>query len=234
MDKKILAIDTSAMAASIALVVNDKLVGDYYICNELTHAETVMPMLDNLKQMTNFSMDDIDLIAVTSGPGSFTGLRIGVSTAKALGLALNIKVVGISTLDVLAYSIYNTSKIICPIMDARRNQVYTALYTFENEQLITLNPHMAVDIQEILTLALSYNKEVIFVGDGIDVFKSQIIERLGNLALFAPSFFSMQRACVLAHMAAIGYKLPQLADELVPIYLRPSQAERELEQCASL
>ncbi|OOB78350.1 MAG: tRNA (adenosine(37)-N6)-threonylcarbamoyltransferase complex dimerization subunit type 1 TsaB [Epulopiscium sp. Nuni2H_MBin001] len=229
MSNRILAIDTSAMAASVALVEDGKLVADYYICNELTHAETIMPMVENIKLMTKLDVETIDAIAVTSGPGSFTGLRIGVSAAKALALALNIKLIGISTLDVLAYSVYNTNKIICPIMDARRNQVYTALYTFEDSNLTMLQPHMAVDIHEILELALTYKKDVVFVGDGIDAFKTVILDTLGQYAHFAPSFLSMQRACVLAHMAQ--YAKPQNPDELVPIYLRKSQAERELEQC---
>lgn len=228
----LLAIDASGVAGSVAYIRDGKLAGEYYICHKLTHSETIMPMLEHMKNLLDIDLESIDAIAVTSGPGSFTGLRIGVTTAKALALALNVPVVGIPTLDALAYNMTHTPYRICPIMDARRNQVYTAVYSWQEEGLARLTEHLACDMDEHLTYLSQDEKPVIFLGDGVDVHKEKIIAVLGNRALFAPAYLNLQHASVLAEVACEAFKRGESvsAAEFVPIYLRKSQAERERDE----
>ena len=125
---KILALDSSGLVASVAVVENDNLIAEYTMNYKKTHSQTLVPMLDEIRNMIELDMQTIDAIAVAAGPGSFTGLRIGSATAKGLGLALNKPLISVPTVDGLAYNLYGSDKVICPLMDARRNQVYTGLY----------------------------------------------------------------------------------------------------------
>ena len=127
---KILALDSSGLVASVAVVENDNLIAEYTMNHKKTHSQTLVPMLDEIRNMIELDMQTIDAIAVAAGPGSFTGLRIGSATAKGLGLALNKPLISVPTVDGLAYNLYGSDKVICPLMDARRNQVYTGLYEF--------------------------------------------------------------------------------------------------------
>lgn len=226
----ILAIDASGLSGSVAYISDYKLVGEYYICHKLTHSQTIMPMLEHLRNMIGLELDEIDAIAVTSGPGSFTGIRIGVATAKAMALAIGVPIIGIPTLDVIANNMTFTDKLICPIMDARRNQVYTSLYKWESNTLKRLEDYLAIPVDELLEKV--QGQEVIFLGDGVDVLRGQILDKMGDKAYFAPSFLHMQRASVLAHLACSAYERGEVedADNFVPMYLRKSQAERELEE----
>lgn len=226
----ILAIDASGLSGSVAYISDYKLVGEYYICHKLTHSQTIMPMLEHLKGLIGFEMNEIDAVAVTSGPGSFTGIRIGVATAKAMALAIGVPIIGIPTLDVMAHNIPFASEVICPIMDARRNQVYTGIYQWENGILEREGDHLAVEIDELLEKLAG--RQTIFLGDGVDVLKGKITDVMGDAAQFAPSFLHMQRASVLAQLACEAFEKGEMvdADEFVPIYLRKSQAERELEE----
>lgn len=229
---KILAIDASGIAGSVAYIKDYEIVGEYYICYKLTHSETIMPMLENLKQIIDLPLEELDAIAVTSGPGSFTGLRIGVATAKAMALALNIPVIGVPTLDVLANSLYFTEHLICPIMDARRQQVYTSLYQWQEGSLKRLTDYEALPIETLLGTLEAKAEKVIFLGDGEKVFKEEIVNKLGERALFAPSFIKLQHAGVLAECACQAYERGEVtdADLFAPLYLRKSQAEREREE----
>ncbi|MGL4361815.1 MAG: tRNA (adenosine(37)-N6)-threonylcarbamoyltransferase complex dimerization subunit type 1 TsaB [Cellulosilyticaceae bacterium] len=228
----IIALDASGVAGSVAYFSEGKLVGEYYVCHKLTHSQTIMPMLEDMKKLIGFDLKDVDVIATTSGPGSFTGIRIGVSTAKAMAMALEVPIVGISTLDVMAHNVTFTESIICPIMDARRQQVYTACYQWQKGKMVRLTDHLGMMIDELLEHLKTYDKSVIFVGDGVSVFEKTIKEALGERALFVPSYMMMQRASVVAHLAAIAFEKGEAvdADEFVPDYLRKSQAERELEE----
>lgn len=227
----LLAIDASGIAGSVAYIKDGKIAGEYYICDKLTHSQTIMPMLDDMKTLLKINLDEVDAVAVTSGPGSFTGLRIGVTAAKALALALEVPIVGVPTLDVMAHGIVYTDYLICPIMDARRNQVYTALYEWKEDELIRLTEHMATDIEEYLEMLVEKEKKIIFLGDGVAVYETVIKEKLGGKAVFAPSFCSMQHASVLADVATRFYEEGKAEDPslFVPMYLRKSQAEREKE-----
>lgn len=226
---KILALDSSGLVASAAVVEDHVTVAEYTINHKKTHSQTLLPMLDEIKRMTELELSTIDAIAIASGPGSFTGLRIGSATAKGLGLALDIPIIPVPTVDALAYNLYGSQMLICPLMDARRNQVYTGLYTFEGEELVTLVAQSAVDISEIIDKINETNKEVIFLGDGVSVYEEKIKE-LTNVGFYlAPACCNRQRA---ACVASLGEKLyqrgkVQSAAEHAPDYLRLSQAERE-------
>lgn len=228
----LLAIDASGIAGSVAYLKDGKLVGEYYICDKLTHSQTIMPMLDDMKKLLQIELEEVDAIAVTAGPGSFTGLRIGVTAAKTLAFALNVPIVGVPTLDVIAGSMSFTDHIICPLMDARRNQVYTALYKWEEDGIVRLTDHLAIDLDEHLESLKERTEKVIFLGDGAPLFKAHIVEVLGDRALFAPSFANLQHASVLAELASKLYEEGKAEDPstFVPMYLRKSQAEREKEE----
>jgi tRNA threonylcarbamoyladenosine biosynthesis protein TsaB len=179
--------------------------------------------------MIELDLNTIDLIAVSAGPGSFTGLRIGSATAKGLGLALDKKIVSVPTVDALAYNLWGVKDLICPIMDARRQQVYTGLYTFEDGHMSCLIPQCAIAIEEIISRVNNYGKKVIFLGDGVPVFSEYIGENLNVPYEFAPAHNNRQRA---ASVAALGACLSELGCEEdatahQPDYLRLSQAERE-------
>ena len=228
----LLAIDASGVAGSVAYIKAGKLVGEYYFCDKLTHSQTIMPMLEHMKSLIGIDLEEVDAVAVTAGPGSFTGLRIGVTAAKALALALEVPIVGVPTLDVIARAMYFTDYYICPIMDARRNQVYTALYKWCEETLERLTEHMATDMTEYLESLGAYEGKIIFLGDGVSVHKEHIKEVLGDRAVFAPSFCNLQHASVLGVIAEELYKEGKAEDAstFVPMYLRKSQAEREKEE----
>ncbi len=226
---KILALDSSGLTASAAVLEDDILLGEYTICYKKTHSQTLLPMLAQVTEMLELDLETVDAIAIAAGPGSFTGLRIGSATAKGLGLALNKPLIAVSTLEALAYNLYGTMGVICPIMDARRNQTYTGVYVWEDGRFQTIQNDAAVAIEEILDTLNEIGKPVIFLGDGVPVFKEQIREKLVVPYQFAPAHLSRQRA---GAVAALGYCYMQegraeSAAAHRPEYLRLSQAERE-------
>ncbi|HHX63003.1 MAG TPA: tRNA (adenosine(37)-N6)-threonylcarbamoyltransferase complex dimerization subunit type 1 TsaB [Epulopiscium sp.] len=229
---KILAIDGSGVAASVAILEDEKLVAEYAVNYKLTHSHTLMPMINEICHMVKEDLSTIDAIGVTSGPGSFTGLRISVGTAKGMALGLDIPIVGIPTLDAIANNIPYTGHIICPIMDARRNHVYTAFYKWENEILKRLTDQLVIPMDDVIEMAKEYDQKVIFMGDGIDVYKETIIDALGEEAYFAPPSLRLQRASTIAMLAMTGFKAGEAVSHMdfAPTYLRPSQAEREYKE----
>lgn len=226
---KILGLDSSGIVASVAIVEEESLVAEYTVNYKKTHSQTLLPMLDEIVKMTELDLDTVDAIAVAAGPGSFTGLRIGSATAKGLGLALKKPLIGVPTVEALAYNLYDAKGLICPIMDARRNQVYTGIYRFEDHKLKVLEDQMAVPIGELLEKLSRYEEPVIFLGDGVPVFREKIREILKVPYSFAPAHVNKQRAGAVASLGMIYYKEGKLqtAQEHVPDYLRVSQAERE-------
>lgn len=231
---KILALDSSGLVASIALVEDDTLIAEYTMNYKKTHSQTLLPMLDEVKKAVNLDLDSIDAIAVAAGPGSFTGLRIGSATAKGLGLALGKPLIGVPTLEALAYNLYNTASdtVICPMMDARRKQVYAGVYGFENYELKVLREQNALPVEELLEELNAMGKKVIFLGDGVPVYKEAIEEKCESEYSFAPAHLNRQRAGAVAALGAIYYKegKTETAMEHQPDYLRVSQAERERAQ----
>ena len=182
--------------------------------------------------MVELDLDTIDAIAVAAGPGSFTGLRIGSATAKGLGLALKKPLVEIPTVDALAYNLYDSRALICPIMDARRSQVYTGIYRFQEHKLVTVEAQMAVPMAEMIEKLNARGEEVVFLGDGVPVFGKMIQENLKVPYSFAPAHVNKQRAAAVAALGGIYVKEGKIvtAMEHVPEYLRVSQAERERAQ----
>lgn len=230
---RILAIDSSGLVASVALIDDGECIGEYTINYKKTHSQTLVPMLDQVRKMIDLDLTTIDAIAVAAGPGSFTGLRIGSATAKGLGQALNKPLISVPTVDGLAYNLYGTDKLICPLMDARRNQTYTGLYEFKREEegwsLEIVKAQCAVALEEIIESINKRNREVIFLGDGVPVFKKQLEEQLQVPFSFAPASCNRQRAAVVGTLALSYMKKGkiQTAAEHEPEYLRLSQAERE-------
>lgn len=229
---KILAIDSSGMVASIAVAEDEKLTGEFTINYKKTHSQTLLPMLDEVAKMIELDLNSIDAIAVAAGPGSFTGLRIGSATAKGLGLALDKPLVSIPTVDGLAYNLAGCSMMVCPLMDARRNQVYTGLYSFEGYQMHTHLAQCAISIEEIIRQVNGYRREVTFLGDGVGVYAAYIEEHCHVPYSFAPAHLNQQRASALAVLAETYYKAgkTETAAQHRPDYLRKSQAERERER----
>ena len=226
---KIIALDSSGMVASVAVFEDGVLLAEYTVNYKKTHSQTLLPMLDEVVKMTELELASVDAIAVAAGPGSFTGLRIGASTAKGLGLAMGIPLIPVSTLEALAYNLYGTCCLICPIMDARRDQVYTGIYRFEGEKLKAVKEPMALGVDDLARSLNEMDQEVIFLGDGVPVYQDKLKTLIRVSCAFAPGHLSRQRA---GAVAALGWRYyqegkVQTAAEHVPEYLRMSQAERE-------
>lgn len=226
---KILGLDSSGLTASVAVVEDNHLLGEYTINYKKTHSQTLLPMLDEVAKMIELDLNTIDAIAVAGGPGSFTGLRIGSATAKGLGLALEKPIVNVPTVDALAYNLVGHQDMVCPLMDARRNQTYTGLYRFQNDKMQILRPQCAVGIDEIIDCINEQNMPVIFLGDGVSVFLPYINEQIKVPFQTAPAHLNMQRAGAVAvlGMRYFAEGKYETAEEHAPKYLRLSQAERE-------
>ena len=184
---KILGLDSSGIVASVAIVEDDVLIAEYTVNYKKTHSQTLLPMLDEIAKMTELDLNSIDAIAVAAGPGSFTGLRIGSATAKGLGLALKKPLIAIPTVEGLAYNLYDISGLICPIMDARRKQVYTGIYRFTDHQLKVVEDQMAVPMETVIEKLNQYGEAVTFLGDGVPVFHELIAEKMTVPYSFAPA-----------------------------------------------
>lgn len=231
---KILAIDSSGLVASAALATEDAVLAEYTTNYKKTHSQTLLPMIDEIVKMTETELAALDAIAVTAGPGSFTGLRIGSATAKGLGQALEKPLIPVPTTEALAWNFCGSGAVLCPLMDARRSQVYTGLYRWnqEKETMDCLFAQQAMAVEEMIAEVNRLGQPVIYLGDGADAYHSILEEKTGVAYSFAPLHMSKQRAASLA-ACAFGYaregRLVSAA-EFVPTYLRKSQAEREREE----
>lgn len=233
---KIFAIEASGPVCGAAVMDGDVLVADYNILYKKTHSQSLVPMMDEVSKMVELDLKTVDAVALTKGPGSFTGVRIGAATAKGLGLALGKPLIPVPTVDAIAYNLYGTGsgRVICPIMDARRSQVYTGIYCFEEdtERFAVLHEQYVVEIEKIASELNSLGKQVIFLGDGVPVYRDRIAELMRVPYTFAPSHLSRQRAGTVAALAMQywrerGDQCFVDADAFRPEYLRLSQAERE-------
>ena len=230
---KLLALDSSGLVASVAVTQDDTLVAEFTMNYKKTHSQTLVPMMEAIRQMTDLDLESIDAIAVAAGPGSFTGLRIGSATAKGLGLALDKPIVPVPTVDGLAYNLYGTADVVCPIMDARRGQVdtgrYEFVYTRGKYEMNTLVSQCAVALEEIAAQINQLGRRVVFLGDGVPVFREKIGEILTVPYSYAESFQNRQRASAVAALGMQYYKEGKYekAEDHAPEYLRLSQAERE-------
>lgn len=229
---KILGIDSSGLVASAAIADEKNIIAEFTVNNKQTHSQTLLPMIEKVVDMSGIELEQIDAIAIAAGPGSFTGLRIGSATAKGIGLALKKPVVSVPTLEGLAYRVSVFDGIICPIMDARRNQVYTGIYKMDKGNLVCLSEQKAVDIHEIIEELEKYDEKVIFLGDGVEVQRETIEKEFKKEYCFAPIHLSKQSAAAVAVLGDIYFNqgMAEDAAEHKPIYLRKSQAEREREE----
>ena len=229
---KILAIDTSGQPCTVAILEDETLRASYTVDLKRTHSETLLPMIDNLFANTGMMKSEIDLIACAAGPGSFTGLRIGASTAKGIGLALEKPVIPVPTLLSLSYNACVSQMDIVPMMDARRGQVYTGIYRYKDGGVSLpeiVMEQCAVPVEELIGVINENDRSVLFLGDAVPVFKEKIGFLTKTKYSFAPAFLSRQRAGALAEVSLLLYKegAAVSADDFRPDYLRLSQAERE-------
>lgn len=225
---KIIGIDSSGLVAGVAVWEDDKVIAEYSTNYKKTHSQTLLPMLDQIKEMIDLDMKSVDAIAIAAGPGSYTGLRIGSATAKGMALSLDIPIVEVSTLDGLAYNLWGTTDIVCPIMDARRKQVYAGIYEFDPD-LNAILPPCATDIFDITDRLNEFGSPVIFLGDGVPAYADIIKERMEAPYRFAPAHMNHQSAASIACLGAVYFKEGKAvnADDHAPVYLRKSQAESE-------
>ena len=221
---KILALESSAKAASVAYLKDGELMAQYYQASGLTHSRTLLSMTEDMLKSLDMKVTDMDGIAVAMGPGSFTGIRIGVAAAKGLSWGANKPVCGVSTLEAMAHHCCDDRYIICPVMDARRNEVYNGLFKYENGSIVRLTEDRAISLKDLSEEAKNSDKTFFLVGDGAMLCYNYFTDN-GIDAVLAPANVRLQSAWGVGKAAESG----EFSDpgELTPNYLRLSQAERE-------
>ncbi len=234
---KVLAVDSSAKSASVCVIEDEKILGEFFINTKLTHSETLMPMISSLLKNARIDINSIDVFAISSGPGSFTGVRIGIAAVKGMSFALNKPCVGVSTLEAMAYNFKGSNCIISAVMDARRDQVYNALFRVNCDNIIRLTSDRAISIEDLnIEIKNEYNKEnIVFVGDGADLCYNKF-NKSGLMINLAEEHVKYQRASgvAVAALKKIANNQVVSSDELMPIYLRPSQAEQNKDKINKL
>ena len=228
---RILGIDSSGMVASVAILDDNVIVAEYTVCHGRTHSETLLPMIDEIMKNAELTVNDMDAVAIAAGPGSFTGLRIGAATAKGLALSIEKPIIPVKTCEGLAFNLNGAAGLVCPIIDARRNQVYTGLYhVMGNIEVVMDQTPMA--IEELVQIINERGEEVTFLGDGVPVYKDIIWEKIQVPCKFAPASLDRQRGASVATLGEILYNegVRVNADDFAPEYLRKSQAERVKEE----
>lgn len=223
---KILAVDSSAKTASVAVTENGRLISECFVNNALTHSRTLMPMVDNALTQADMSLGDIDAICVNVGPGSFTGIRIGVAAVKGLAAFDNKPCAAVSTLESIAYNFVDEKCIVCAVMDARCNQVYTAIFRCNGSEVSRICEDKAVSIDELGDELLNYNEKIYLAGDGAEICFRTFAEKFENIELPGENR-RYQRAFGVALAAEKNNNFTDSA-LLAPVYLRLPQAEREL------
>lgn len=248
-DMLILGIESASLVAGAALVQNGTLLAEYTLNSKKTHSQTLLPMIEEITEAVGVrgQLSQLDGIAVAKGPGSFTGLRIGSATAKGLAMTLDKPILAVPTLDAMAFQLYGISGLICPVMDARREQVYTGIYAFCSEQheafpadvridahtvMHTVLPQTAMAVDELIKKLNALGEMVTFLGDGCPVYREKLLAGLTVPVRFAPSFAARQRAAAVAELGAAYLRegAVENADNHKPDYLRKSQAERERDE----
>jgi tRNA threonylcarbamoyladenosine biosynthesis protein TsaB len=227
---KILAIDTSSATATVAVMSDGILMGEHILNNGKTHSQKLLIMIEALLKDCGLKPSDIDIFACSSGPGSFTGLRIGAATIKGMAHVLKKPVIGVATLDILAHGLYNCSGLICSVLDAQRETVYSAIYKWENGSLIRLEDLRVISSEALIDYLHTKDTKITLTGDGTYLFKDKIA-KADNIAI-APATHLLPRASSCAALAEEMYKAGQTStyDTFVPQYIRKSQAEVEYEK----
>ena len=221
---RILALESSAKAVSAAICEDGRLIAQSYQNSGLTHSRTLLPLVEDMLKNTELGYGDIDLVAVAKGPGSFTGIRIGVAAAKGIAWARELPLAGVSTLEAMAHQLSCFEGVICAVMDARRSEVYNALFEMREGKLSRLCEDRAIPLSELLSELRGLSGEIILVGDGADI-SFKFLSEAGLNVRRAPENLKFQTAWGVA--AAAAEKESGTASELRPVYLRLSQAERE-------
>ena len=226
---RILAIDSSAQVASVALLSEDAVLAEYSVDYRKTHSQTLLPMIDEVLRMTETAKEDITAIAVAAGPGSFTGLRIGAATVKGLAMVWNVPVVPVSTIAGIAANFAGSGDPVCPLMDARRGQVYTGVYGFNGSTVVEYIPDTCITIEPWIAKVNELGRKVIFAGDAYSVFRDAIAKGVTVHYEFAPIHRAKQNAASVGWLGLTLYKEGKTvsAEAFAPTYLRISQAERE-------
>lgn len=229
---QVLAIESATNVAALAIVEENAVIAEAILNTGKTHSQRLMPMLARLLKEAELELDDLDGIVVSGGPGSFTGLRIGMATAKGLAYASEKPLITVSTLDSLAYNLKGYPHLICPILNARRNEVYSAVYRDAGEDLEMVMAYSALSPEELVRQLLPMEEPVIFLGDGVPVFGEFLQEKLGSRAQLATIFASLPKAAVLGWLGIKKLKGGQVADLVTakPFYIRPSEAEVKWQQ----
>jgi tRNA threonylcarbamoyladenosine biosynthesis protein TsaB len=228
---RILALDTSTNVASVAILEDDVVIGEYSCNKGKTHSQRLMPMIQSLLEKVGLCATDMDAFSASIGPGSFTGLRIGVTTVKSMAFAAGKPVISVNTLDALACNLSMSKALLCPIIDARNNQVFTAIYKYVNGKLERLTDYLGIHINELVDIIRSMEGEIILLGDACTMHRDYFVSELGERLSIAPPNTVLAKAssvAVLARNAFLDGKLESCYD-MVPFYLRKSQAERERE-----
>ena len=228
----ILGIDTSAVSCSAAIIKDNKLLSESYLNTGLTHSQTVMCLIDTALKNADVDFSAIDCVAVAAGPGSFTGIRIGVSAVKGLCFSDNKPCCAVSTLEALANAAALDGFVICPVLDARCMQVYSGLFRYENNELIRLREDAPITLEELYNELALMQEKILLVGDGADISYDFLVKKGLNVRKF-PEIYKYQRASAVAFAALSRYNKGEefiSAEELMPCYLRLSQAERELKK----
>ncbi|MFW5648615.1 MAG: tRNA (adenosine(37)-N6)-threonylcarbamoyltransferase complex dimerization subunit type 1 TsaB [Candidatus Alkaliphilus sp. MAG34] len=226
---KLLAIDTSSLTATTALLDGDKLIGEYTLNHKKNHSQKLMPMIKELLDSCDTKPKEIDVFAVSLGPGSFTGLRIGIATMAAMAQALDKIVVGVSTLETLAHSLFNIQGLTCPIIDAQRDLVYTALYQWIDGNMMEIMEQQVVSIDELINILKEKPEKIFFTGDALDKFNSNLRDSLGHRFAVPPPRFLIPSASSVAELAKIKIE-KGIKTNIVPIYMRKSEAEVQYEK----
>lgn len=224
---KILALDSTAKTGSVALVDDKKIIGSFFINTALTHSQTLVPMIDALLKSTNTEAKDVDVFAISAGPGSFTGVRIGVAAVKGMAMALDKKCASVSTLEAMAYNYIQEDVTVVSVMDARCQQVYNANFLIDNGEITRLCEDRALSIEDLANDLQNIDGKIILVGDGAELCYNNYKDRFSDIHL-APEHIRYQNAFGVAY-ASMDKELMS-ADELMPMYLRLPQAERELKK----
>lgn len=226
---KVLGLDTSTLMTTCAIMDEDKLLGEFSLNLDMSHSEALVPMIKSLMDNLKLEMKDMDLFAVSTGPGSFTGLRIGVTTAKSFAHVFDKPIVGVSSLEVLANNILS-DKAIVPMMDARRDRVFTAVYKREEDRFREILKPDAIEVMELIKFLRDNIDGAILNGDGCLVYKDIINSEIGEMISFAPGELNLSRGSSVARLGLLKY-IRYGSDDyytLAPDYLRDSQAERNL------
>ena len=222
---KVVGIDTSTSCGSVGLIDNGEVIADYLLNISITHSERLLGAIEFVLKEAHCNMESLDGWAISLGPGSFTGLRIGVSTIKGLAFATGKPVAGVSTLDVLASEIATTPYLICPILDARKQEVYTAFYRYEKgNTLKRLSPHQAIRPEDLIK---KINEQTIFLGDGVKTYRNFLLNSLSSLVIFPPAPLHFPHGSMVAKLGSELLQKGECLDlaTFTPIYIRPSEAE---------